>query len=135
MLLAKRERRGYQAASLRGDGRHGGRSSRVRAPIPRDKRRTRASEWQLSIRLIPPGENPAPYDEAAHDPRRRDFINIAAVAWAGVGAASIVLPLVNQMNPSADVLAQSTTEIDMSAIQPGRRSRPASASSRCSSAT
>ena len=52
--------------------------------------------------------------------RRRDFINIAAVSFAGVGAVAVVLPLVNQMNPSADVLAQSTTEIDISAIQPGQ---------------
>ena len=52
--------------------------------------------------------------------RRRDFINIAAVSFAGVGAAAVVLPLVNQMNPSADVLALSSTEIDISAIQPGQ---------------
>ena len=41
--------------------------------------------------------------------RRRDFINIAAVSFAGVGAVAVVLPLINQMNPSADVLAQATT--------------------------
>ena len=35
-------------------------------------------------------------------------------------AAAVVLPLVNQMNPSADVLALSSTEIDISAIQPGQ---------------
>ena len=52
--------------------------------------------------------------------RRRDFINIAAVSFAGVGAATVVLPLVNQMNPSADVLALSSTEIDISAIQVGQ---------------
>src|SRR3546814_19935295 len=50
--------------------------------------------------------------------RRRDFINIAAVSFAGVGAATVVLTLVNQMNPSADVLALSSTETDISAIQP-----------------
>ncbi|MWC43694.1 ubiquinol-cytochrome c reductase iron-sulfur subunit [Sphingomonas carotinifaciens] len=55
-----------------------------------------------------------------HDPRRRDFINIAAVSFAGVGAVAIVLPLINQMNPSADVLAASTTEIDLSKIAPGQ---------------
>ena len=31
--------------------------------------------------------------------RRRDFINIAAVSFAGVGAAATLYPLVNQMNP------------------------------------
>ena len=69
---------------------------------------------------IPPGEDPAPYHETPHDPRRRDFINIAAVSFAGVGAVAIVLPLINQMNPSADVLALSTTEIDISKIAPGQ---------------
>lgn len=52
--------------------------------------------------------------------RRRDFINIAAVSFAGVGAVAVVFPLVSQMNPSADVLALSSTEIDISAILPGQ---------------
>ena len=70
--------------------------------------------------MVPPEANPAlPHDEA-HDPRRRDFINIAAVAFAGVGAGVVVLPLINQMNPAADTLAQSTTEIDVSKIEPGQ---------------
>ncbi|KQN24596.1 MULTISPECIES: ubiquinol-cytochrome c reductase iron-sulfur subunit [unclassified Sphingomonas] len=70
--------------------------------------------------MVPPGESPEPFHEEDHDPRRRDFINIAAVSFAGVGAVAIVLPLINQMNPSADVLAQSTTEIDLSKILPGQ---------------
>ncbi|MEH3158060.1 MAG: ubiquinol-cytochrome c reductase iron-sulfur subunit [Sphingomonas taxi] len=70
--------------------------------------------------MVPPGESPEPFHEEVHDPRRRDFINIAAVSVAGVGALAIVLPLINQMNPSADVLAQSTTEVDLSKIQPGQ---------------
>ena len=58
----------------------------------------------------------------AHDDgvRRRDFINIAAVAAAGVGGVSVLLPLISQMAPSADVLAESSTEVDVSAIQPGQ---------------
>lgn len=70
--------------------------------------------------IVPPGEDPAPFHEETHDPRRRDFLNIAAVAWAGVGAGVVVLPLINQMNPSADVLAQATTEVDLSKIAPGQ---------------
>jgi ubiquinol-cytochrome c reductase iron-sulfur subunit len=69
---------------------------------------------------LPPGENPALLQEEVHDPRRRDFINIAAVSFAGVGAVAIVLPLINQMNPSADVLALSSTEVDLSKIAPGQ---------------
>ena len=52
--------------------------------------------------------------------RRRDFINIAAVSTAGVGAAALLYPLINQMNPSADVLALASVEIDISAIEPGQ---------------
>jgi ubiquinol-cytochrome c reductase iron-sulfur subunit len=52
--------------------------------------------------------------------RRRDFINIAAVSFAGVGAAAVVLPLVSQMSPSADVLALASTEVDISKIASGQ---------------
>ena len=69
---------------------------------------------------VPPGEDPAPFHEDAGDPRRRDFLNYAAVAWAGVGAVAIVLPLVNQMNPSADVLAPSFPHVDISKIEAGQ---------------
>lgn len=52
--------------------------------------------------------------------RRRDFINIAAVSAAGVAGVSILYPLISQMSASADVLAASSTEVDISAIQPGQ---------------
>ena len=51
--------------------------------------------------------------------RRRDFINIAAVSFAGVGGVAMLYPLITQMNPSADVLALSSIEVDISAIEPG----------------
>ena len=52
--------------------------------------------------------------------RRRDFINIAADSFAGVGVAAVAIPLVTQMSPSADVLALSSTEVDISKIAPGQ---------------
>jgi ubiquinol-cytochrome c reductase iron-sulfur subunit len=52
--------------------------------------------------------------------RRRDFLNIAPVAFVGVGAVAALAPLVIQMSPSADVLALSTTEVDISKVQPGQ---------------
>jgi ubiquinol-cytochrome c reductase iron-sulfur subunit len=52
--------------------------------------------------------------------RRRDFLNVAAVSFAGVGAVAVVGPLLVQMSPPADVLALSTTEVDVSKIQPGQ---------------
>jgi ubiquinol-cytochrome c reductase iron-sulfur subunit len=52
--------------------------------------------------------------------RRRDFIEIAAVSAAGVGAAATLIPLVSQMAPSKDVLAESSTELDISALGEGQ---------------
>jgi ubiquinol-cytochrome c reductase iron-sulfur subunit len=52
--------------------------------------------------------------------RRRDFINIAAVSFAGVGAAAVALPLLSQMSASADVLAMASIEQDLAAIEPGQ---------------
>jgi ubiquinol-cytochrome c reductase iron-sulfur subunit len=58
--------------------------------------------------------------EADHSLRRRDFINIAAVSFAGVGGAAVLGPLLTQMSPSADVRALASTEVDISKIQPGQ---------------
>jgi ubiquinol-cytochrome c reductase iron-sulfur subunit len=58
--------------------------------------------------------------ESGEGVRRRDFINIATVGAAGVGGIATLLPLVSQMAPSKDVLAESSTELDISAIQPGQ---------------
>lgn len=52
--------------------------------------------------------------------RRRDFINIAAVSAAGVAGVGVLVPLISQMSASADVLAASSTEVDVSSIKPGQ---------------
>ena len=52
--------------------------------------------------------------------RRRDFINIAAVSAAGIGGLAVLLPLISQMAPSSDVLAESSTDVDLAAIVPGQ---------------
>lgn len=62
----------------------------------------------------------AAHVEADHSLHRRDFINIAAVSFAGVGAVAVAIPLVNQMSPPADVLALASTEVDISKIAPGQ---------------
>jgi ubiquinol-cytochrome c reductase iron-sulfur subunit len=51
---------------------------------------------------------------------RRDFIVIAAVALGGVGAGVTAWPFISSMSPSADVLALSTVEVDLTPIQPGQ---------------
>ncbi|WP_417514185.1 ubiquinol-cytochrome c reductase iron-sulfur subunit [Minwuia sp.] len=58
--------------------------------------------------------------EGHGDGPRRDFLIITATAASGVGAAALVWPFIDQMNPSADVLALSTTEVDLSAVEPGQ---------------
>lgn len=59
--------------------------------------------------------------EETPEVRRRDFLNIAAVSFAGIGGVIAIAPLLVQMAPSADVLAQATTEIDISKVQVGQR--------------
>lgn len=52
---------------------------------------------------------------------RRDFLYLAAAAMGAVGTGIAVWPLVHSMNPSADVVALSTTEVDLSPIEVGQR--------------
>ncbi|RMF11245.1 MAG: ubiquinol-cytochrome c reductase iron-sulfur subunit [Alphaproteobacteria bacterium] len=54
------------------------------------------------------------------DVTRRDFLYVASGAFAAVGAAAAAWPLIDQMNPSADVLALSSIEVDLSAIDVGQ---------------
>jgi ubiquinol-cytochrome c reductase iron-sulfur subunit len=67
----------------------------------------------------------ADHPDAAHTigdsgVRRRDFINIAGVSMLGVGAGVVAIPLVSQMNPSADVLAEATVELDLASVAEGQ---------------
>jgi len=59
--------------------------------------------------------------EAPKEKSRRDFIFIATGAVAAVGGAATVWPFIDQMNPSADTLALSTTEVDLNAIPEGQQ--------------
>jgi ubiquinol-cytochrome c reductase iron-sulfur subunit len=52
--------------------------------------------------------------------RRRDFIHIAAVSFAGIGAVAVVLPVVSTMSASADVKAMASLEVDISKVEPGQ---------------
>lgn len=51
---------------------------------------------------------------------RRDFIHIAAAAFAGVGAVAAMWPLIDQMNPDASALALSSIEVDLSPVKEGQ---------------
>ena len=54
------------------------------------------------------------------DEERRDFLYIATGAFAAVGAAATLWPFINALNPSADALAESTAEVDLSDIEEGQ---------------
>ncbi|GGE01854.1 ubiquinol-cytochrome c reductase iron-sulfur subunit [Polymorphobacter glacialis] len=52
--------------------------------------------------------------------RRRDFLYVATGAFAAVGAAAFVWPMINQMNPSADVRAMASIDLDLASVEPGQ---------------
>ena len=54
-----------------------------------------------------------------HEGTRRDFLFYATGGAAVVTTGAAVWPLVNQMNPSADVQALSSIRVDVSEVEPG----------------
>ncbi len=54
------------------------------------------------------------------DKTRRDFLYISTAAVGAVGSALAAWPFVDVMNPSADTLALSTTEVDLAPIEEGQ---------------
>jgi len=59
-------------------------------------------------------------DEADGGVTRRDFLEYAAGGMGAVGAAAAGWALIENMNPAADTLALSTTEVDLGPIEPGQ---------------
>jgi ubiquinol-cytochrome c reductase iron-sulfur subunit len=57
----------------------------------------------------------------ADEPTRRDFLYIATGAVGAVGVAFAAWPFIDQMNPSASVLAMSSIDIDIGAIPVGQQ--------------
>lgn len=56
-----------------------------------------------------------------NDPQgtRRDFLYVATAATGAVAGGAAVWPLINQMNPSADVAALSSIEVDIADVELG----------------
>jgi ubiquinol-cytochrome c reductase iron-sulfur subunit len=54
------------------------------------------------------------------DESRRDFLLLSTLTIGATGAALAAWPLVDMMNPSKDVLALATTEVDVAPIEPGQ---------------
>ncbi len=53
------------------------------------------------------------------DGTKRDFLKLLPLAGAAIGAGAIAWPLIDSMNPSGDVLALSSTEVDLTPITEG----------------
>ena len=64
--------------------------------------------------------NTSKQEDIQVDGRRRDFIVVASYAMAGIGAAAVAWPLIDQMNPAADTLALASIEVDISKIDIGQ---------------
>ena len=66
---------------------------------------------------VPSGDG---HHDHGDDATRRDFLMLLAGGGAAVGAAALAWPLIDSMNPAADVLALSSTEVNISQIEAGQ---------------
>jgi len=55
----------------------------------------------------------------ATDVTKRDFLQLVATAGAAIGVGAIAWPFIDSMNPSKDVLALSSVEVDLSPVTEG----------------
>ena len=51
---------------------------------------------------------------------RRDFLFTATYTLGAIGVGATIWPFIDQMNPDKSVQALATTEVDISAIEPGK---------------
>jgi ubiquinol-cytochrome c reductase iron-sulfur subunit len=61
--------------------------------------------------------------ESVKDASRRKLLTATAYTAAGIGAACAILPFVDSMNPSKDVAALASVEVDLSAIKLGEEKK------------
>ena len=50
---------------------------------------------------------------------KRDFLGLVVASTTAIGVAAVAWPFIDSMNPSADVLALSATEVDLTPIPAG----------------
>jgi ubiquinol-cytochrome c reductase iron-sulfur subunit len=62
----------------------------------------------------------APHGTEASGETRRDFLSLTTGAFAAVGVGAVVWPFITSMNPARDVLALSSTEVDLAPIAVGQ---------------
>ncbi len=59
-------------------------------------------------------------DTGVDEKSRRDFLYVSTAAVGAVGSAIAAWPFIDQMNPAADTLALSTTEVSLEAVEEGQ---------------
>jgi ubiquinol-cytochrome c reductase iron-sulfur subunit len=66
--------------------------------------------------------NPSSASITHHAPEvsKRDFLQLITTAGAIIGAGAIAWPLIDSMNPSKDVLALSSVEVDLTPVVEGQ---------------
>jgi len=69
-------------------------------------------------------QSPGGHASGGHSPEvegtRRDFLNLTAASVTAFGVAAAAWPFISSMNPSKDVLALATIEVDVSQIAEGQ---------------
>jgi len=64
-----------------------------------------------------PQSGPASDDDGG---TRRDFLYLATASLAAIGTASFIWPFIDSMNPSADVLALASIDVNLSPVAVGQ---------------
>ena len=59
-------------------------------------------------------------EHSSIDEEKRDFLFVTTAGLAVAGGAATAVSLINTMNPAKDVLALSTTEVDLSLVEEGQ---------------
>ena len=59
-------------------------------------------------------------NKTKNDSSKRDFIHVTAGVTVATALGAALWPLIDQMNPSADVLALASIEVDLEPLEPGQ---------------
>lgn len=71
--------------------------------------------------MISQPSDPAHAEGGKRTDARRNFLYLATGTFAAFGTTAVVWPLIDNMNPSADVLALASVDVDLAPIPAGQR--------------
>jgi ubiquinol-cytochrome c reductase iron-sulfur subunit len=79
------------------------------------------SQYEPRIEPSPVTLGTEPQGDPGHDGgTRRDFLYLATASLAAIGTASFIWPFIDSMNPSADVLALASIDVNLSPVAVGQ---------------